>query len=939
MKTTQKSLRKLVQILILILSSTISMAQNPVKNDAQITNLKVEAQNGWIVTDAALPRLSWEINAVSLKTELIGYELIIAKNKAEAENGIGSIWTSKIIAIENGPWTLFNAGNLESRTEAWWRVRPVFKDKSTGKWSEIAHFEVGLKNGNDWNSKWIGMNAADRKRSAPIFRKDFTVSKPILKARLYVCGQGYHESWLNGAKLGNEVLQPAQTDYNIRNFYISHDITNQLIKGKNTLGFWVGDGFFNQNRVWGAKGLSYGEPRVIAQLEITYKDGSTSIVPTDESWICATSAISSSNIYAGENYDANLYNSDWATNKANLKDWKSVQILPNPGKILIAQELQPCRILDKVSVKKIAELRPGTWVFDFGQNMVGWEKLKVQATKGTNIKIRFAESLLPNGELSFASGGIEATKVIQTDSFTCKGGGIENWEPRFCYHGFRFAELSISNGSLINKVPTKDMLEGQVIYTDMEVTGKFSCSDTTLNKAFNWAHWTQIGGVQGVPTDCPIRERCGWTGDAHNITPYTLYRFDAATMWNKYVHDIVTTAQVSSPMLKFGKSMDDRKVGIKKAGIPTMVAPGKRFIGEASPDWGSALAFIPWDVYVRIGDTRSLTENYGSIKQWSQHLYDLSTDGIIYAGLGDWCKPVLSNPSNKKSPAIYSEVTPMLSTACYYRSVRITADAAKLLKNEKDFQYFDSLANTIRIAFTKAFYSENRIMVPDQTINAIAIGWNVLAPELHQQVAKTLAKQVEDAGFHFMTGVFGMPSLWPTLCKFGYQDVAWKALQVESAPSLKYNDKRGATTFWEVWPLEKEEGTEYLRSMSHPFQGGFVVWFFEGLAGISPDVNAPGYRLIHLEPQLINGLSWVNCRFKSPMGMIESSWKREGNKLFWTIEIPLGSTAELRIPGKLNEVVDQSSDLVSKSTPISDEQGKASKVILPAGKYKIISEI
>lgn len=935
-----KTLFKLLIIFALCNWNSTLLSQNTKKSNLSfIKNLKVEAQKDWLVTDQPLVRISWETSVSTNGKAIKGYEVIISKSKTDAQKGIGNIWKSGFLPVEKGSWTVFDASDLVSRTEAWWRVRPVYGDNSIGKWSEIAIFEVGLKSDADWTGKWIGMNKSDRNQSAPLFRKKVVVNKSIAKARLYVCGLGYHESWINGKRLGNEVLQPAQTDYNVRNFYVSHEVTSHLKKGDNTIGFWVGDGFFNQNKVWGPKGLSYGEPRIIAQLEITYKDGSTEVVSTDEKWQCATSPIIESNIYAGEKFDANLYQSDWTTTKSTSINWQPIVVFESPGGKLVAQELQPCRKLATVPVKKITKLGLDKWVFDFGQNMVGWAKLKVNATPGTVITLRFGEDILPSGELNFASSGVYATKVIQTDEYICKGGEVEVWEPRFSYHGFRFAELSISKGSLINKVPTKDMLEGQVIFTDMEEVGEFSCSDSLLNTLYDWAYWTQIGGIQGVPTDCPVRERCGWTGDAHIITPFTLYRFDAATMWNKYVRDIVTTAQVSKPMLCSVKGSGERKLGVKKADIPTMIAPGKRLCDEASPDWGSALAFIPWDVYVRTGDIRSLSEHYSSIKIWAEHLKELATDGIVFAGLGDWCKPIYENTTGKPDRDLFGAVTPMLSTACYYRSVRITADAAKLLNNKTDFEKYDSLSNTIRKAYTKAFYSENRIMIPDQTINAISIGWNILAPELHERVAKTLAKQVEDAGFHFMTGVFGMPALWPTLCRFGYQDVAWKAIHVESAPSFKYLAKRNATTFWEVWPFEKDEEKEYSRSMSHPFQGGFAAWFFEGLAGISSDVYTPGYRLIKLEPQLIDELNWVNCRFKSPMGMIESSWKKSANKLVWTVEIPIGATSQLRIPGKITEIVGAPIEVVNKATTITDSMGKAQRITLEAGKYEISSSI
>lgn len=933
------TMKNKIQLILLLVMLILSQSSYVIAGKAIAVQMKVEGQSGWIVTDEPSPRLSWQPVGVISGQSVVGYEVIAASTKSIAQNGQGDLWKSGFLSIENGPWTLFDASKLPSRTEVWWRVRPVFSKSKFGEWGEIAWFEIGLKSSEDWKCKWIRTNPDQRKRSAPQFRKSFEITKPIDKARLYVCGLGYHESWLNGKKLGNEVLQPAQTDYNIRSFYVSHDITSQLTIGENVVGCWLGDGFYNQDKALGGKGLSYGEPRLLAQLEITYKDGSTSIIATDETWKCATSPILEANVYAGETYNANFYDPNWATKASKTENWQAVDIVEAPGGKLIAQQLPPCRRLGTVSTKQIDELRPNTWICDFGQNLVGWEKLKVNATPGTVITIRFAENRLVSGELGFASSGVKATKVLQTDVYTCKGGDEEIWEPRFTYHGFRFAEVTISKGTLKNGAPTKDLLEGIVIHTDMEVVGEFECSDPTLNKAFQLAHWTQIGGIQGVPTDCPIRERCGWTGDAHNVVPYCMDRFDAASMWRKYIEDIVTTAQNTGPMLCFGKAIGERTKQIKAVGVPTMVAPGKRFIGEGSPDWGCAIAFIPWDIYVRTGDMRSLKEHYGSIRQWAEHLQGISTNGIIYSGMGDWCKPIVGEAGGKADRELFGNVSPMLSTACYFRSVRITADVAKLLGKTKDFNRFDKLAGEIRSAFTKAFYSENPKMIPDQTINAIAINWNVLAPEMHQKVAGTLASQVKDAGYHFMTGVFGMPSLWPILCKFGFQETVWKALQVESAPSLKYLLKRGATTFWEVWPMEKDENEEYTRSMSHPFQGGFVAWFFEGLAGISPDANTPGYRLIHLEPQIIDGLDWVKCRYQSPMGEIESSWNRKGSNLLWTIEVPVGTIANLRIPGRLLKIEKESKIINMKALPSDDAQGKAQQFRIAAGKYQILSTL
>lgn len=904
---------------------------------AGIEKLRVEGRIAGHVTDDPAPLLSWapigEIGGVSVT----GYEVIAAKSRADAEQGNGTWWKSETLPLKNGPSCQFDAKALPSRAEIWWRVRPLLKNGEHGPWSEITWFETGLKSPADWKASWIGMAPAARNRSAPQFRKSFQIEKPVSKARLYVCGLGWHESWLNGKKLGDEVLQSAQTDYDQRNFYDSHDVTSLLHEGENVLGLWVGDGFFNQDRVWGPKGMSYGQPRAIGQLEITHPDGSVTVIPTDLTWQCKASPITESNVYAGESYDARQEDPAWATATPNDTGWQTVVKMEDHGGILVAMDLPPCHRLGIEKTRSIRELKPGTWIYDFGVNFVGWAKFQVDATPGTHLTARFAEALLADGSLNFATSGVDATKVIQTDNYICRGGGTEIWEPRFTYHGFRYAELTITDGALNSGAPTKDLLEGVIVHTDLPVTGTFESSDETLNRAFEWANRTFVGSIQGVPTDCPVRERCGWTGDAHLIVPYSMYRFDAASLWNKYTQDIVTTARRDSNMLVFGNGMGERTVKPKAAGIPTMTAPGKRFIGEASPDWGSAIVFIPWDVYLFTGDKRPLERNYNSMCQWTQHLEGRSANGILRSGLGDWCKPN-PNPESMKEPRdYYGEVIPMLSTACFYRSARITADAAKVLGKPEDTIRFNALAESIREAFTREFYGPDATMVPDQTINSIAVQWEVLPPERRAEAAAKLAKLVETAGFHFMTGVFGSPSLWPTLLEYGYQETAWKVLQSETAPSIKYSAKRGATTFWEVWPVDADLKDVYSRSQSHPFQAGFVHWFFSGLAGIRPDPANPGFRSILLEPQLIDSLDWVKCTYASPMGEIQSSWKHEADSLTWNISIPPGATAKLRVPGRITTITPSDKPVARRDS--DDAQGPAQRITLGAGTYTIVSKL
>lgn len=932
-KTTINSIAFLFVVLININCKKVNSTLSETK-DSAITQLKVEGFNHWIVTDKEQVKLSWHTKPFAQTKEITSYEVRVS---TQPEFSNSELTKTIIVPVEDGPLTYFKTENFKPRTHLFWQVRPVFKNNAKGIWSNTFNFQIGLKDNTEWQGKWIGMSSNDRGKSAILIRKTIAIDKEVKQAVLYSCGLGLHEAWLNGIKIGNKVLQPAQTDYEKRSFYVANDISSQLKKGENTLGFWIGDGFYNQDVVWGKNGLSYGQPKIIAQLEIYYKDGSKAIISTNDTWLCKPSAITASNIYAGENYNANLYDDKWASNNSNTKTWKSASILPGSGGQLIAQELPPCKIVDSIKTQSITKLTDNKYIFDFGQNLVGWAKLKVNATPNTLITLRFAEDKKSSGELNFATGGVSATKVIQTDHYICKGNTEEVWSPRFTYHGFRYAEVTITNGKLKNASPEKDLLTGMVVRTDMPIIGTFSSSNEILNKAFDMAYWTQIGSVLGVPVDCPIRERCGWTGDAHLTVPYTMYQFDASTMWQKYIKDIQTTAESERPMLSFGENFMDRSVKVKQKGLPTMIAPGKRLSGAASPDWGSAIAFIPWDLYLHTGDTRPLENSYDSIKTWITHLETLEDSGIINVGLGDWCKPILENPNNLKPPLFYGEMVPLLSTACYYRSARIAADTANLLGKTEDFKVYDALANRIRKAFTEHFYSEDSKLTPDQTVNAIAVDWDVLPPELHAKTAETLNNQLIDANYHFMTGVFGMPSLWSVLGNYGYHETIQKILENDSAPSIKHLIDQGATTFWEVWPLENENLDNYSRSMSHPFQGAFVRWFYSGLAGIKPDTNIPGYKLIHLEPQIIPGLQWVNCTFESPMGLIESSWKKTEAIVNWKVQIPLGTKAILKIPGErisIEKVIEEGKTMTHSNFTTSEDN----EISLNQGVYNIVFE-
>jgi alpha-L-rhamnosidase len=882
------------------------------------SNLRVEDRAGRVVTDEPKPRLAWEpAGEVAEGGPVAKWEL---QARVGGGTAVGAEWNPAPWPVEEGPWRVWDGPVLGSRAQVEWRVRGMAADGTAGEWSGMARFEMGLREPGDWDkAQWIAMDAAKRERSAPMLRKTFVVPKPVLRARLYVCGLGYHEALLNGERLGDAVLEPGQTDYDRRCFYVVHDVTRELKQGSNALGVWLGDGFFNQDKVWGQNGLSYGQPRLIARLEILHDDDTSTIVVSDGSWKCAKGAVVSSNVYQGEEYDARLESDGWARVDFADEKWEPVVVTDSPGGVLMAQELPPCVRAATVPVVAVTEPAPGVKVHDFGRNFTGWEKLRIKAPAGTRVTMTFAETLAPDGgRIDTLSTGVPATGVEQRDTYVCRGGREEIWEPRFTWHGFRYAELTVEGG-----LPEKLELEGVAVHTGMPVTGTFECSDPLINRILEAAHWTQVSNVISLPMDCPARERCGWTGDAHLCVPFTMHRYDAAAMWRKYMNDILTMSDRESNTIRYGKNFIERHPAVKPRGIPHMIAPGRRKSGMASPDWGSAIVFIPWDLYQFTGDRRWIERHAATMAQWTDHVATFrDPDKTVRVGLGDWCKPWPRAGERPNSVDHNGAVVPMLSTACLYRCADIMARVEEMLGDDAEAKRFRALARETKEAFAKAFRDPNTGGFGDQTVNSIAVQWGLADGPQAKQAAQALADQVAAEDHHFMTGVFGMPSLWPTLADFGHEETAWKALQTETAPGFKYLFQCGATSLWETWPTPEDQGQRWKKSMSHPFQGAMSHWFYSGLAGIRPTAEGAGFRVFRLQPVMTPHLTYVKCRERGAMGWIASEWRRDGDRVTWDVEVPPGAQAEVTVPGKPIEATGCLKEILTGKTRAGSGRGR-----------------
>jgi alpha-L-rhamnosidase len=720
------------------------------------------------------------------------------------------------------------------------------------------------------SAKWIGMSNALRGRAAPMMRLQFQVPGVVKSAELNICGLGYYEGWINGCRIGDQVLDPAQTDYDIRCLYATHEVTAEIHSGLNVLGVMLGDGFFNQDLVWakekGRAGISYGDPRLIAELTIHLADGEVLRINTDERWRCSTGPLTASNVYAGECYDARLEMADW--NKSNFDDsgWHPVIVMPTPGGRLEKQCIPPIMKIEEMRPVSIQEPVPGCFVADIGQNISGWVRLRVQGCPGIVIRLRFAEAVFASGMIDMASTGVFATHVEQTDTYICGGRGVENWEPRFTWHGFRYVEISGWPGKL-----TEDDITAVVVHSALQVAGSFCCSDERLNQAHQMVLWTHRSNMHGIPEDCPARERMGWLGDAHIICEYSIYNFNGLSFWKKYLDDIESSR-------------------LANGGLPIDIAPGKRGIwwGPAHPDWMAALVLIPWYIYLYYGDREVLKTHLTGMYAVLEHFEQKTVDGILAGGFGDWCDPHAGSPTHYTPEAL-------TTTIWFIECCRIMAVVAELSGENDKAHHFSDESERSSNALRKLFFDPVRNSFGSQTADAMALHFGLVPPGKETAVVQALVKDIKKNHHgHVTVGLMGLRFLFEVLTRYNHGDLALSLLHEDSGPSLGSTIRRGATTLWEYWG---EDLSDFTHSLNHPMMGGFDNWFYNTLAGIRPDPKNPGFKHFFLQPYPIQGLDWVQSHHDCPHGRISSSWEKDGDTWEWEITVPENTSASALIPG------------------------------------------
>ncbi len=877
-----------------------------------VSSLKCEYHVDPVGMDVALPRLSWQIVAGENNFVQQAYEVRVAETPENLVKGKHLVWDTNKVNSSESVNVAYAGPEAKSMQRLWWQVRIWDGKNKVSAWSEPAYWEMGLLNAEDWKASWIRLGQEkDNKVSRPsqFFRKEFSLTKKIKSARVYVTALGLYELRLNGQKVGNDLFTPGWTSYKNRIQYQTYDVT-PLLGAKNAMGAIVGDGWYRGNIGFRGQRSYYGDKSaLLAQLVINYTDGTSETIATDDSWKATTGPILESEIYNGESYDARKELTGWDQAGYVDSNWSGATVYEYAKNRLIAPQGVPVQVIEEIKPVKLIKTPKGETVLDMGQNMVGVVRLKVKGNSGDTIVIKFAEVLDKAG--NFYTDNLRGAKC--TDTYILKGGAEEVYQPRFTFHGFRFVKLEgLPSG------PSLDQVTGVVIHSAMDPTGTFTCSDSLINQLQHNIQWGQKGNFLDVPTDCPQRdERLGWTGDAQVFSMTAAFNFDVAAFYTKWMKDF------SADQLENGR-------------VPHVI-PDVLHGEGGSTAWADASIIVPWTVYQVYGDKRILSDQYKSMKAWVEYMHTRAGAKNLWTGdahFGDW----LAFASNSSSYPGATTEKDLIATAYYAYSSKLLSQIATVLGKTEDAKFYANLSDEIKKAFIDEFVTKNgRVVSNTQTGYCLALAFDLLPENLRNSAAGYLADDVKKMG-HLTTGFVGTPLLCKTLSSIGRDDLAFMLLTRKKYPSWLYPVTQGATTIWERWDGQKPDGSFQdvgMNSFNHYAYGAIGEWLYKHVAGIDLDPQNPGYKHFFLSPHPGDGLTNASAELKSIYGVIRSSWKLDQSHFSFDVTIPANTTASVTLPhAELAKAMLNQLPLAGSKLGKAEQNGPDTIVQLGSGNYQ-----
>ena len=896
LKNIQRHLIQKTLIVLLVCFPFSIFADNLI-----ITGLKCEYTDNPIGMDV-LPQLSWRLESGTRATKQTAYRIIVSTSLDQLNSNMGDVWDTEKVQSSKSAGILYGGQELESRKRYWWKVQVWDNHASSGSWSEPAFFEMGLLKQDDWKSGWIAHVAGMPGRTL-YFKGIFTPQKPVQQARAYISGLGFYELYINGQKVGDHLLDPAQSTYSKRVYYVAYDVGSYFSEKVNGIVIQVAPGWM-------------GTPRLRAQIEVIYEDGSMEILNSHRFRALTAGPNMYSSIFDGEIYDAriddtHIFKPEMPSRGLMDRTWAFAHNTDDPVGKMEAQKIEPIKIVETITPVSVTEPAPGVYVFDAGRNLAGWAALRVQGKEGTEVTLRFAETLYENGFIN--QENLRNAKA--EDTYILNGKGIETYEPAFTYHGFRYVQVEG-----LPQPPTEGDIIVKEVRSAVNQTGTFKCSNPLLNDIHQMVVHTEAANLHSVPTDCPQRdERMGWLNDMTVRIEQAIYNFDMSRFYPKFMNDIKDTQDVN--------------------GAITCTAPFRFGSRPADPVSASYL-LLALKCYEFYGNKQMIVDHFDGMKAWVDYLHSRTDNGIVnYSYYGDWCPPsellMYTNGSG------VSRDTPgkMISTGYLYYCMRILSDMAKIIGRDADADRYEKLAVEIYAAFNREYWNEQTggYGSNNQACNSFALYMGLADEKKSSRVLANLVEDVKKHDYHLTTGNLCTKYLLEILTEQGHPEAAYKIATQTTYPGWGYMLSMGATTLWERW--EYETGGA-MNSHNHPMMGSVGSWFYRYVLGITTDLQHPAFEQFQIRPVIFDDLTFAEGGLETEKGPIKVAWKKSGKTLNLDVTIPANATAVVYVPVSNIKTLTENGKSLSRIKEITllREEKNSAVLLVGSGNYRFKSE-
>jgi alpha-L-rhamnosidase len=866
--------------------------------DLKFLKMLVEYAENPVNIDVSHPRFSWIVSSQTRNQRQTAFRILVASSVQKLENNSSDLWDSGRIESCETIQHEYLPDNLESDQVYFWKV--IIWDRN-GKLYEScpSKFETSFFPEVIWKAKWIGSELADdpvppdgfyksvkeqseredtvkHESFSLLLRLETEIAQKVRSAKAFITGLGYYEFYINGARVGDRVLAPAKTPYHKYILYDTYDVTSLIKEGENAFGIHLGNGWYNPYKKWWNEYRMqwFGSKKAIAEIHLMFTDGTSRIIGTDGEWLCSPGPLKYNCVYDGETYDANLEQEGW--NEPGFTDsaWAHVGVYDKYKPCLSSHRMPSIKIRERFRPREVMVNRAGMKVYDMGQNFAGWVRVEATGNRNTLMKIRFAEDIRPDSTIDVTSN----ENANASAEYIMSGSGVEIYEPRFTYFGFRYVEITSANGpvDIIN-------IEGRALYSDNQASGQFRSADSLVNKIHNATVWSQKSNMMGYPTDCPQRdERLGWMGDAQVTAEEAMFNFDMALFYENWLEGI--------------RENQDMKTG----DIP-IISP-RPYVHDEGIEWSSTYLIMLRLYYTFYGDRRILYHHYESMKRYMCFLDSLSKDFILPKGwIGDWGS--IANGWKEGEPA-------SVPTAYYFLNARIMSDIAGIIGMHDDREYFRNLASKIRNMYNSSFLDTLSANYENgsQMANSFPLYLGIVPESIKSRVLDNLVNDIVVANnTHLTTGVLGTKYMPEALAQEGRADVAWRIITRKSSPC--WNDMVSRyTTMCEFWTLKQ--------SKNHVMMGSIDAWLYKHIAGIQPDDSFPAFSSFRIKPVIPDSLSSAMAIIGTIRGTISSQWVKDTGTLTLRVEVPFNTTAEVYLPGNPYDEVNESGKPLNKTDGI-----------------------